>query len=181
MGKRKKVIIDKKFQLKTAFSVIGVVTAVSVIIISAIAASIVYNNEKINNIFEIENSIFIKMQNVNITGQPAEDYKTTIDNLTKLHENNLNTIETIASYNRVLLLSLVFCLLVQGIILFALIIRITHRISGPVYVMSNYFRDIIDGRLPDPRPLRDKDELKHFYELFKELVCSLKERESIKK
>ena len=43
--------------------------------------------------------------------------------------------------------------------------------------MSNYFREIIDGNIPDPRPLRDKDELKGFYALFKELVYSLKEKE----
>lgn len=177
MVKRKKVIIDKRFQLKTAFAVIGVVTSVSIIIISAIAASVVYNNEKINNIYEIENSIFNRMQVVNINGQPTDDYKATLEVLTKLHENNLDNIDKIASYNRILLISLVVCVLVQGIILFFMIIRITHRISGPVYVMSTYFKEIIEGNIPEPRPLRDKDELKNFYELFKELVYSLKNRQ----
>jgi hypothetical protein len=46
MSKRKKYIIDRKFQLKAAFSVIGVTAAVSLLIIAAISASIVYNNEK---------------------------------------------------------------------------------------------------------------------------------------
>lgn len=177
MGKRKKLIIDKKFQLKTAFAVIGVVTAVSLVILSAISASVVYNNEKISNIYQIEDSIFQQMQVANLTGSAADGYQDTLVRLTGLHENNQNTIERIASNNRILLASLVFCVLVQGLILYMLVIRITHRISGPVYVMSNYFRDIIDGKLPDPRPLREKDELKDFYELFKELVYSLQHRE----
>lgn len=174
MGKRKKLIIDKRFQLKTAFAVIGVVAVVSVIILSAIASSVVYNNEKINNIYTIEDNIFQAMQVANINGQANDDYLATISRLTQNHENNLKTIEKITRYNRILLVSLVICVFIQGIILFMMIIRITHRISGPVYVMSNYFRDIIDGKIPNPRPLRDKDELKNFYELFKELVNSLK-------
>jgi nitrogen fixation/metabolism regulation signal transduction histidine kinase len=177
MGKRKKLIIDKKFQLKTAFAVIGVVTAVSLIILSAISASVVYNNEKISNIFQIEDNIFQLMQNANVDGTNNENYQATLERLTQSHETNLATIERIALNNKILLGLLVLCVLVQGLILYMLVIRITHRISGPVYVMSNYFRDIIDGKLPDPRPLREKDELKDFYELFKELVYSLRHRE----
>jgi len=30
--------------------------------------------------------------------------------------------------------------------------------------------------MPSPRPLRDKDELKEFYDLFREMVNSLKKR-----
>jgi len=177
MGKRKKLIIDKRFQLKTAFAVIGVVTAASLVLLSAISASVVYNNEKISNIYQIEDSIFQQMQVVNINSAADDGYQDTLARLTGLHENNLNTINRIASNNRMLLVALVLCVLVQGLVLYMLVIRMTHRISGPVYVMSNYFRDIIDGKLPDPRPLRQKDELKDFYELFKELVYSLKHRE----
>ena len=177
MTKRKKLIIDKRFQLKTAFAVIGVVTAVSLVILSAISASVVYNNEKISNINEIEDSIFQQMQMANIEGASGDNYQATLARLTELHENNKGTVEKIAWNNKMLLALLVLCVLVQGLILYMLVIRITHRISGPVYVMSNYFRDIIDGKLPDPRPLREKDELKDFYALFKELVYSLKEKE----
>jgi hypothetical protein len=42
--------------------------------------------------------------------------------------------------------------------------------------MSNYIKEIINGDLPEPRPLRDKDELKHFYSLFVDLVESIKEK-----
>ncbi|PKL19214.1 MAG: hypothetical protein CVV49_02230 [Spirochaetae bacterium HGW-Spirochaetae-5] len=176
MAKRTKYLIDKGFQLRTAFSIIGVVAAVSLIILSTIAASVVYNNEKINNIYQIEDNIFQGMQTANVNGQPDEDYRSTVAMLTKIHDNNLNNINKLAEYNRYLLIALILCVIFQGFILFIMIIRITHRISGPIYVMSNYIKEIINGDMPDPRPLRDKDELKKFYNLFVDLVDSIKEK-----
>ncbi len=176
MAKRTKYIIDKGFQLRTAFSIIGVVAAISLIILSSIAAGVVYNNEKINNIYQIEDNIFQLMQATSITGQADNDYKTTVEMLTKNHDNNLSNITKIADFNRYLLVAMIICVIFQGFILFVMIIRITHRISGPIYVMSNYIKDLINGDLPDPRPLRDKDELKKFYGLFVDLVDSIKEK-----
>ncbi len=176
MAKRTKYLIDKGFQLRTAFSIIGVVAAVSLIILSTIAASVVFNNEKINNIYQIEDNIFQGMQTANVNGQPDEDYRSTVAMLTKIHDNNLNNINKLAEYNRYLLIALILCVIFQGFILFVMIIRITHRISGPIYVMSNYIKEILNGEMPDPRPLRDKDELKRFYNLFVDLVDSIKEK-----
>ena len=173
---RKKYIIDKSFQLKTAFSIIGVVAAVSLIILSSIAASVVYNNEKISNIYQIEDNVFQLMQTASITGGEDAVYKATIDRLTKNHVNNLQNINKLASFNRYLLAAMIICVVIQGFILFIMIIKITHRISGPIYVMSNYFKDIINGNIPSPRPLRDKDELKKFYELFIDMVNTIKSR-----
>jgi nitrogen fixation/metabolism regulation signal transduction histidine kinase len=134
----------------------------------------VYNNEKINNVYKIEDSIFQMMQAANIGDNMDEGYKSTIDNLTNLHNNNYTTIIKIAEYNRYLLVVLVLTIIIQGFVLFFMVIKITHRISGPIYVISNYFREIIEGNIPEPRPLRNKDELKEFYNLFIALVESFK-------
>lgn len=176
MPKRKKYIIDRKFQLRTAFSVIGFTAAVAMIIIAAIASSIVYNNEKINNIYEIENNIFQLMQDTTVNCDDSGNFGNMTQMLIKNHERNLYTINKINHYNRLLLISLIVCVVLQCLILFMMIIKITHRISGPVYVMSGYMREIIDGGDPSPRDLRDKDELKDFYELFREMVESVKKR-----
>jgi len=177
MSKRKKYIIDRKFQLKAAFSVIGVTAAISLIIIAAITASIVYNNEKINNIYEIENNIFQLMQDSMANCSGNGNFGDMSSLLLRNHEQNLYNINKITHYNRLLLVSLVSCVVIQGIILFLLIIRITHRISGPVYVMSGYMQEIIDGKLPSPRNLRDKDGFREFYELFREMIDAIKKRE----
>ena len=174
MIKRKQYIIDKPFQLKTAFSIIGLVSIISLIIISAIAANVIFNNEKINNVYTIEDSIFQIMQTVNIDKNTDVEYKSTIENLSNLHSDNYITITHIAEHNKYLLVALIATIIIQAIVLYIMIIRITHRISGPIYVISNYFREIIEGKVPELRPLRDKDELKEFYDLFVIFVDSLK-------
>ena len=68
MYKRKQYIIDKKFQLKTTFSIIGIVSIITAFIIGAIATSVVYNNEKIDNIHAIENNIFDLIDEADILG-----------------------------------------------------------------------------------------------------------------
>ena len=116
------------------------------------------------------------MQAANMDSQVNDEYIKTTSLLMERHESNLTTIDQIAQYNRYLLISLVFFVLIQWVVLFMMLIRITHRISGPVFVMSRYFKEIIDGNIPDIRPLREKDELKNFYALFKELVDTLKKK-----
>ena len=58
-----------------------------------------------------------------------------------------------------------------------MLIRKTHRVSGPIYVISNFMREIIAGKRPHLRPLREHDELKDFYELFKQMVDAVHRRD----
>jgi methyl-accepting chemotaxis protein len=51
----------------------------------------------------------------------------------------------------------------------------THRISGPLYVLQGYFRELAAGRLPTVRALRTKDEFKDLMAGFAKAVESLKE------
>ncbi len=180
MKARKNYLIDKGFQLRTTFSILGIVAIVSLLIIASISAGVVYNNEKISNIYEIEDSIFNLMQAANIESNINDEYLKTTSLLVKRHEANLDTINQIRSYNHYLLIALVFFVLIQWIVLFMMLIRITHRISGPVYVMSRYFNEIIEGNIPEIRPLREKDELQNFYSLFKELVDTLRKKTTTK-
>lgn len=56
-------------------------------------------------------------------------------------------------------------------------ILITHRVAGPVYVMSHYISVLARGRYPILRPLRKGDELRAFFERFQEAVEALRTRE----
>jgi len=174
MLKRKKYLLDKNLQFKTAFYIIGFTAVFSIIIISAIASSVIYNNEKINNIYEIENNIFQIMQDTAINNNAGDEFGNISEMLARNHERNLANMKNLTRYNRILLISLTICVIIQGIVLFVLIIRITHRITGPIMVMSNYMKEIIEGKFPSPRDLREKDELKDFYELFRDMIDSLK-------
>ncbi len=173
MSKRKKYIIDKKYQVKTAFSVILVATIITSAILGIIAASVFYNNTKIENIYEIENQI-VTFLSSRSTSNEDESLRRAIVDVDKNHHANMVTLKTIMTYNRALLIAIVLIVVLQGFVLYFVLIRRTHRVSGPIYVMSTYMKEIIDGRQPRFRSLRKNDELKDFYELFKLTVQSLK-------
>ena len=176
MKQRKQYIIDRKFQLRTTFAIIGVVSIISAIIIAALASTIVYNNIKIKNIYEIEDQI-VHFLTYNSGSGEDKALKGAMKEIANNHAVNMATLNRIIDLNRVLLIVLIVSIILQSALLYFLMIRKTHRISGPIYVMSNYMKEIIEGKWPNPRPLRDKDELKTFYHLFGQMVQSLKDRE----
>jgi hypothetical protein len=172
---RKKYIIDKKFQFKTTFSIIGVVTILSAIILGSISYNIFYNNEKIKNIYDIESSIMDFFSSQTYSGAD-ESYKSAFKTQMANHKNNMKSLINIITYNRIMLIILFIILLIQGVILYILLIKKTHRISGPIYIMSKYMNEIIEGKTPVTRPLREKDELKDFYGLFNKMLESIKKQ-----
>jgi len=53
-------------------------------------------------------------------------------------------------------------------------ILMTHRISGPVFVIKRYLMQIAEGRLPAMRPLRRRDEFKDLHEALDRAIHSLR-------
>ena len=188
MSKRKQYIIDKKFQLSTTFTIIGVVSILAAIIIAIIAANLIHNNSriqeinvKIQNIYEIQNNIvhfLTTHQKKAMDDSPVKEAMSAIsqkhfENMQTLAKN-METLDTIIEHNKLLMMALVIFVILQGAILYILIIKKTHRISGPIYVMSNYMKDLLNDKIPEPRKLREKDDLKDFYELFVQLIEKIK-------
>jgi HAMP domain-containing protein len=56
-------------------------------------------------------------------------------------------------------------------------ILITHRIAGPVLVLSRYAEALAQGTYPPMRALRKNDELQEYFELFRRAVDRLKDKE----
>ena len=50
----------------------------------------------------------------------------------------------------------------------------THRICGPLFVLERFIRELGQGRIPNIRPLRKKDEFKALYATFTDTVEVLK-------
>ncbi|MDY6932717.1 MAG: hypothetical protein SVZ03_00675 [Spirochaetota bacterium] len=177
MSRRKQYLVDKKLQFKTAFMIIGVVTILTALVISAIVFIMVYNNNKIDNILHIQNNI-AEFLNSRISLIENREYKNVLENIALNHSSNDVILRKITQYNKILMFSIIIFAFAQGGILYILLIRITHRISGPIYLMSMYIKDIIKGEYPSLRSLRSKDELKDFYGLFKQMVTVIKERDN---
>lgn len=53
-------------------------------------------------------------------------------------------------------------------------ILITHRVAGPIHVMSNYVNALAEGRYPLFRSLRRGDELRGFFDQFRAAIDSLR-------
>lgn len=64
-------------------------------------------------------------------------------------------------------------LLVASLVVWGILI--THRVSGPMFVLQNHFRTLTQGRFPKFRPLRKRDEFKELHEDFKVAVTKLKD------
>jgi hypothetical protein len=53
----------------------------------------------------------------------------------------------------------------------------THRVAGPVYVMSHFLSELAAGRYPPRRALRRRDELREFHHRFLDALDAMRERE----
>jgi nitrogen fixation/metabolism regulation signal transduction histidine kinase len=56
-------------------------------------------------------------------------------------------------------------------------IIVTHRVAGPIHKMKTNLKAVAAGRLRVPTPLRKGDELVDFFEAFRGMVISLRERQ----
>ena len=181
--KRKKKLINKKFQLRTTFSILGLKYLVFTVIIAAVSINMASNNRKLTATVERQKNIVATQDNIFkallsfsrertweslkiSTGEVAKD----IERNRNLLSKNIEAISEISDNNYLLLYVIIGFLIIQGFVLYVVLIRKTHRISGPIYIMSRHMEDIIAGREPEMRSLREKDEFRDFYDLFRKMV-----------
>jgi nitrogen fixation/metabolism regulation signal transduction histidine kinase len=192
MDQRKLKIIDKKFQLHTTYSFMGIFFILIGIIIITIGINYYNDNKKIEKIIGEQNNIMnaqgeiinsmlqiIKIKDGNYSELNAK-IKEKSDNNSLSMKNNIAFVKELTQRNNLIFLIIIVFLIATGFILYPVLIRKTHKISGPIYLMSEYMKEIIKGNFPDLRPLRKKDELKEFYELFSKLITFLQKREDDK-
>jgi hypothetical protein len=192
MDQRKQKIIDKKFQLHTTYSFMSIFFILIAIVIITVGINYYNDNKKIEKIVEEQKSIMnaqteiIKsmLQIVKVKNGDNSVLTTKIreksDNNTLLMKNNIDLVKKLTQRNNLIFIIIIAFLIATGFILYPVLIRKTHKISGPIYLMSEYIRDVMNGKYPDLRPLRKKDELKEFYQLFSRFITFLKKREDNK-
>jgi len=183
MPLRRKKLIDKRFQLKTTFSIISITLITFLILIAYVAVTATNNNRKIvSTVNELDQAIVVEDNIVNA----FIDYSKRISNNNlllhskKISEDHNKSISVIREYatllksfvrqNLKLITVIIVIVFIQSVVLFFYLISITHRISGPIYVISRHIQDIAEGKEPQYRELRDKDEFKEFYEKFWEMA-----------
>jgi hypothetical protein len=105
-------------------------------------------------------------------------YNAHVDN-TRLLDLDGNTLlqEKVMRGDQIFLLYLVVLVLVMAVALAFWGLIVTHRISGPLFILERYLGILADGRYPDLRPLRKRDELQEFFTAFEEAVATLRTRD----
>jgi len=83
----------------------------------------------------------------------------------------------LARQQRTVLLTLCGALALLVVLIGAAGIIVTHRVAGPIFKMRTNLRAVADGRLRVPTPLRKGDELVDFFEAYRAMVISLRERQ----
>ncbi|MDY6968485.1 MAG: hypothetical protein SVR08_07525 [Spirochaetota bacterium] len=189
MNKRKTKLIDKQFHLKTTYSIIGFFFLAIVVIVFFVGINYIFINKKLLKMADIQNEVIISHNRVVDKFQThseksaktksksgLRDVESEIKkSIVAISNNNHEISKIISNNNLIIVLIIAFAILILFIMIF-FIIRRASRISGPIYVMTEYINEIIDGGYPDYRPIRKRDEFHDFYELFVKMMDTIKHR-----
>ncbi len=170
--KRKQLVVDKKFQGRTAISITLIFTMLMGLVIGLMSYNIVVNNKRMANIHRIENAIITFVLGT-IPNSDKGGYAKAIEKSMSNHKRNMEQIQQIAKRNNILIFIIFILAIAEGVVLYFMLLYKTHKIAGPVHVMTSYMKEIIDGKMPHFRKLRDKDELQDFYAVFQKMVFVL--------
>ena len=172
MFKRKQYIIDKGIQLRTTFTAIGFTFLCVTLFIVLMGVYINQTNTRIKNVITTEDQIFQVLTTVTDAG--SEEQTAMNVEMARQHQTNMETVTKMVNSNIWIIWGIIAAAFLSGIIFFFILIIQTHRIAGPIYVMTYYMKEFLDGRKHDHlRPLRKHDQLKDFYQLFKEFMAKI--------
>lgn len=179
MIKRKQYIIDKGIQLRTTFTAIGFTFLCVTLFIVLMGVYINETNKRIRNIIITEDQIFQVLTTVSDTG--SEEQSAMNVEMARQHQTNMETVTKMVEENIWIIWGIIAAVFLSGIIFFFILIIQTHRIAGPIYVMTYYMKEFLDGRKHEHlRPLRKHDQLKDFYQLFKEFMSKINSGKTVK-
>ena len=179
-NKRKRKLINPKFQLKMIFTILAIVLVVFGVVIGGIVFTAANNKnedsdtiKELEKVITVENDIieaFIKysksvgdskiiLASKKVTDDHQKSMKTIEDHIQNLKKNVGRDFD--------LIIILIIIGVAQLLVLFYYILRRTHKISGPEFVMLQHLESIMNGKKPDFRGLRKTDDLKELYEKMK--------------
>ena len=190
MKKRKRIIVKRSFQYRLTLGITALLFVCLMAIFGLLLHTMQTNNAKMTrllaqqeglNDFQLEVMESLRVfqanrnwENLNLaTGKASRDLE---KNQQQIQEN-IALLRQVTARNQLLLwisggvmLVMILCSIIWGI-------RRSHRIAGPIYLLERYLDEIIEGKYPDVRPLREGDEFKGLFSKFVVAVAALKERE----
>ncbi len=183
-------LIDKKLQLSTAYRVIRFYFAAFFVILILMIIHSALADNKINGTIKDLNIAINTEQNIvnafikysDMTSNPdlklksqkiSDDHTKSI----KIIDGHIGVLSGLLTTNFIVISVISVFIILMGLLLFYYLLRLTQTISGPIYVITQQIQDIIDGKKPAVRVLREDDQLKDFYEKFLELTKKIQGNE----
>ncbi|MDY6932617.1 MAG: hypothetical protein SVZ03_00165 [Spirochaetota bacterium] len=171
--KRKKYIVDKTFQFRITFKAVLWPLIITLIIGSVLLYYAKINNNYTKSIVKTQD----QMINLFLTTPALQNADNPmIMNAENTFRNNISMLFNMKKNSIRMLYFIIVMIVIQSAIIFLLFIFITHKISGPVYVMTQYLRELRMGNIPKVRRLREKDELQDFHNELCETIKNISSR-----
>jgi len=178
---RKKYVLDKKFQigLSARAVILPLFTTLAICGVLLYFAGdtnrlINRSNKDISAIIDTQQDMFYTFMATPSLQDAANPIARAIRENGKITNNIYDNHERIMRNSRIVLAILIVMTVLQTAIIFFQFIFFSHKISGPLHVMTNYMKEFRKGSCPDYRPLRKNDELREFYDEFWETMNCLK-------
>ncbi len=178
MFQRRKSYVDRGFQLKTAIAIISITMISFFVIVAYTGMTAAFNTKKISA--AIEEYREAAVSNDHLLDSLAKDRKAPdrlVDRIKKnrnmttaVLKKNTDIMNSFNDQNYRLISLIILVVLVQSVVIYFFLVRITHRIAGPLFVISRYMDQIKQGEVPEFRKLREKDQLQEFYTEFCEVA-----------
>lgn len=172
-----------------AFSFAALSALIMTVVIIILAALLISNNSKLRD---------ISLNQQQLADSQTEIFKTLIgiaaaEDIKKLHistsavkldneknqeliRHNNAMIQDITLMNNRIIALLIISAVLQSVIIFYIMLKRSHRISGPLFLLNRYIDEMKRGEFPEIRPLRANDDFHDLFDNFRELVDSLKQK-----
>lgn len=187
--KKRQIIVNRKFQFSMAFSFAALSALIMTVVIIILAALLISNNSKLRD---------ISLNQQQLADSQTEIFKTLIgiaaaEDIKKLHistsavkldneknqeliRHNNAMIQDITLMNNRIIALLIISAVLQSVIIFYIMLKRSHRISGPLFLLNRYIDEMKRGEFPEIRPLRANDDFHDLFDNFRELVDELKQK-----
>lgn len=189
-NQRKSHLINYSFQLKTAIPAVVISTLLFSILIGVIIyiASISWSGSLASTTRELDRAVSNEDNIVTSFKEYAKRVKDPIFILATekieadhkesiaIIKENIRVLKFYSGKNAQLLIISIVVMVLNAALLLAFLIRATHRAAGPVRVLDHWTRDLLEGRKPELRSLRKKDEFKEFYEDYSRLIAKYQKK-----
>jgi hypothetical protein len=84
--------------------------------------------------------------------------------------------DKVSEFDAMAIYYLIGFVVVMALALFTWGIFMTHRVAGPIFIISRYLGQLGQGQIPQTRPLRKGDDLREFFDTFSSMIAGFRER-----